>query len=116
MSDEDMTAQLTAALQKWADVVNKPEVGEQFADFNKTMQLVFPDVNVNLKLVIKDQSATVEEGFDEGADMSLEITSEMFLGIVNGTIDPMEAFMNGELKPKGDMGDLEKLQVLMEES
>jgi putative sterol carrier protein len=80
------------------------------------MQLIFPDVDVNLKLIIKDQSATVEEGLDENADMSLEITSEMFLGIINGTVDPMEAFMNGELKPKGDMGDLEKLQVLMEDS
>jgi len=105
---------LKKAIQKWADVVNKPGISEQFDGYNKTMQIVFPDVNVNLKLVIKDKKARVEEGLDKNAEMSLEITSTMFMGIIDGSIDPMEAFMTGELKPVGDMADLEKLQVLIE--
>jgi putative sterol carrier protein len=106
---------LKKALQKWANVVNKPEISEQFEGYNKTMQLVFPDVKINLKLVIKDKTARVEEGLDKNAEMSLEISSTMFMGIIDGSVDPMEAFMTGELKPIGDMADLEKLQVLMDE-
>jgi putative sterol carrier protein len=107
-------SELLKALQKWADVVNKPEISEQFDGYNKTMQLVFPDVKVNLKLVIKNKTARIEEGLDKNADMSLEISSTMFMGIIDGSVDPMEAFMTGELKPVGDMADLEKLQVLID--
>ncbi len=36
------------------------------------------------------------------------------MGISTGDIDPMESFMNGELKPKGNLTDLEKLEIFMD--
>nr|MDO8111618.1 SCP2 sterol-binding domain-containing protein [Candidatus Sigynarchaeota archaeon] len=105
---------LRQALQKWANVFDKPEVAEQFEGYNKTFQFIFPDVKVNLQLIIKDKKATIAEGLNENAEMSLEVESKIFLGIAKGEIDPMEEFMNGNLKPKGDMSDLEKLQVFIE--
>jgi len=41
--------------------------------------------------------------------MRLEVESKNFLRIAKGEIDPLEEFMNGNLKLKGDMSDLEKL-------
>jgi len=112
---EDIKIALIEALEKWCAVFDKPEVADQFEDYNKTFQFVFPDVDVQLQMVIKDKKATIVEGMNENAEMSLEVESKMFIGIANKEIDPMEAFMNGDLKPKGDMADLEKLQVFIED-
>ena len=102
-------------LEKWAGKLDDPDFAEEFDGFNKTMQFSFPDLDYKLKMVFKDKKATVEEGFDEDAAMSLDVNSDLFLGICTGEIDPMEAFMSGELKPKGTMGDLEKLEIFMDE-
>jgi len=46
--------------------------------------------------------------------MGLEVNSDVFIGIATGEEDPMEAFMEGELKTKGDMGSLQKLEIFMD--
>ena len=112
---EDVKSELIEALEKWCSVFDKPEVADQFEGYNKTFQFVFPDVDVQLQMIIQDKKATIVEGMNENAEMSLEVDSKMFIGITNKEVDPMEAFMNGDLKPKGDMADLEKLQVFIED-
>nr|MDO8114571.1 SCP2 sterol-binding domain-containing protein [Candidatus Sigynarchaeota archaeon] len=62
-----------------------------------------------MQLVIKEKRATIVEGLNENAEMRLEVESKNFLRIAKGEIDPLEEFMNGNLKLKGDMSDLEKL-------
>ena len=106
--------ELKAALNKWAAMLDDPEIAEEFEGYNKTMQFTFPDIDGKLKLVFENQKARVEDGFDENADMSLEVESDLFLGISTGDVDPMEAFMEGTLKPKGSMSDLEKLEIFMD--
>ena len=107
--------EIKKSLEKWAALLDRPEFAEKFEGYNKTMQFVFPDIDFNLQLIFQDKKARVEEGFDENADMSLEVDSDLFLGILNGVIDPMEAFMDGTLKPRGTMSDLEKLQIFIDE-
>jgi putative sterol carrier protein len=106
---------LIEALNKWAAKMDNPDVAAQFEDYNKTMQFCFPDIEVNLQLKFDNKIATVVEDFDDNADMNLTVDSELFMGIADGSVDPMEAFTEGKLKPKGDMTDLEKLQVFMED-
>ncbi|MFX1420389.1 MAG: SCP2 sterol-binding domain-containing protein [Promethearchaeota archaeon] len=107
--------ELKQALEKWAKKLDNPEIAEEFEDFNKTMQFIFPDIDYKAKLVFQDKKARVEDGFNDNAEMSLEIESDLFLGIATGEIDPMEAFMDGTLKPKGTMSDLERLEIFMDE-
>ncbi len=107
--------ELKQALEKWAKKLEDPEIAEEFEDFNKTMQFKFPDIDYKVKLIFHDKKARVEDGFDENAEMSLEVNSDLFLGISTGEIDPMEAFMEGTLKPKGTMRDLERLEIFMDE-
>ena len=106
--------ELKEMFNKWIKILDDPEVAAEFEGYNKTMQFVFPDINVNLQLVFNGPEAKLVEGFTENAEMSLEVDSEMFKGINTGEIDPMEAFMEGNLKPKGNMNDLEKLEVFMD--
>jgi putative sterol carrier protein len=106
--------ELKKGLSKWKAIAEDPEMAEHFVGYNKTMQLIFPDVNVGLQMVFKGSNVDIVEGIREDADMSLSLDSEMFMGIINGDIDPIDAFMEGKLKPTGSMEDLEKLQVLMD--
>ena len=104
---------MRTALKKWIDVFDDPEVAAEFEGFNKTMQFIFPDIDLKMQLVFEGAKVTIVEGFKEDADMSLTVPSDMFLGITSGEINPMDAFMEGKLKPVGDMSDLEKLEVFM---
>ncbi|MFX1567458.1 MAG: SCP2 sterol-binding domain-containing protein [Promethearchaeota archaeon] len=106
--------ELKEALEKWAKKLDDPEIAEEFEDFEKTMQFIFPDIDYKVMLIFQDKKAKVEDGFNENAEMSLEVESDLFLGISTGDVDPMEAFMDGTLKPKGTMSDLERLEIFMD--
>lgn len=106
---------LKKALEKWAKKLEDPEIAEEFEDFNKTMQFVFPDIDYKVQLIFQNKQARVEDGYNEDAEMSLEVGSDLFLGISTGKIDPMEAFMDGSLKPKGTMSNLERLDIFMDD-
>ena len=103
------------ALNEWAKKLDDPDFAEEFEEYDKTMQFIFPDIGLQLQLVFKNKTAKVLEGFNENAEMSLEVSSDLFLGISTGEIDPMEAFMDGQLKPKGNMSDLELLEVFIDD-
>jgi putative sterol carrier protein len=102
------------ALENWIKKLDNPEVADQFDGYNKTMQFNFPDINVSMRLVFNNKKVQLMDGVDPKADMSLTIDSALFMGIADGSQDPMELFMGGKLKPIGDMTDLEKLQIFME--
>lgn len=49
---------------------------------------------------------------DKDADCTISISEEDLKGIINGTLNPMMAFMSGKIKVKGDMSIAMKLQSL----
>lgn len=52
---------------------------------------------------------------DEGdaADIRLTMTTETFIGLMNGTINGTQAFIGGRVKVKASMADMGKMQVFM---
>ncbi|NHJ20423.1 MAG: hypothetical protein EAX91_05750 [Candidatus Lokiarchaeota archaeon] len=106
--------EVKASLDKWMKVLDDPEIADEFEGFNKTMQFEFSDLNYKIKMIFENKTVRLEEGFDDKAEMGLEVKSDLFVGIANGEIDPMEAFMEGELKTKGDMDSLQKLEIFMD--
>ncbi len=106
--------EIDKALNKWVNMLEDPEVAEEFEDYNKTLQFVFSDIDYKLKMIFKDQKARLEDGFDENAEMTLEIESDNFVGIANGSVDPMELFMEGSIIIKGDMNAIQRLEVFMD--
>ena len=102
------------ALNHWATKIEDPEVQERFEDFNNTIQFYLKDIDVHIKFIIENQKARVEEGKEDSPSMQVITTSDLIIGITEGKVDPMEAFMNGELEAKGNLPDLSKLEILMD--
>ncbi len=50
---------------------------------------------------------------DKEADCTVSVSQEDFIGMTNGSVNPMTAFMSGKIKVKGDMGLAMKLQTLL---
>lgn len=50
---------------------------------------------------------------DRDADCTIEISKEDFGALLKGDLNPMNAFMSGKIKVKGDMGVAMKLQSLL---
>lgn len=59
---------------------------------------------------IADGVCTVTEGDDPAATSRVRAADETWLGIVDGSVNPMTAFMTGKVKLSGNMGDVLKLQ------
>ncbi len=54
----------------------------------------------------------VTEGASDDAQCTIEVTSEDWLGIMDGSLNAMQAFMMGKLKVSGDMGLATRLQTI----
>ena len=49
---------------------------------------------------------------DKEADCTVSVSEEDLLGIMNGSLNPMMAFMSGKIKVHGDMSVAMKMQSL----
>ena len=97
--------ELLEALGGWAKKLDEPSYKERFADFDKTMQFDFTDLDLHILMVFKDQSCTVKEGAVANPDVSIETESDIILGISDGEVSPTKAFMGGKIKAKGNYKD-----------
>ena len=104
---------LLNALEKWAQKVDDPKYKEKFKDYNKTLMFVFKDQSFNLLMIFKDQTCKLEEGTVENPSIVITSASNVILGIANGEINPIKAFLTRKLKAKGSRKDLLKVQMLM---
>lgn len=64
-------------------------------------------------LTINDGAVAAGEGAVENAKMTLSAGADDFLAVINGTLNPMQAFMTGKIKIKGDTGLAMKLMPLL---
>jgi len=62
---------------------------------------------------IKGGTLTVRDGAAAGADMTMTVTSDDMLAIVNGELNAVSAFMQGKVKVDGNMALAMKLQSLL---
>ena len=63
-------------------------------------------------LDIGDGAYSVAEGGVESPTTTLLMSDEDFVGMVNGTVNAMAAFMQGKIKLQGDMGLAMKFQTI----
>jgi putative sterol carrier protein len=62
---------------------------------------------------IKGGELTMGEGAVAGPDMTVNAASEDLLGIINGELNAVSAFMQGKVKLDGDLTLAMKLQTLL---
>ncbi len=61
-------------------------------------------------VAVRDGACTVAEGDDPAATSRVTVADDTWLGIVDGSVNPMTAFMTGKIRIAGNMGDVLKLQ------
>lgn len=91
-----------------------PNLKPRFANFSKNMQFTFPDLKTTY--VIKVSSGIVQSLVEESIqnpDIHVTIDSNILIGIMNKKVNPMTAYQTGQLKAKGNLTDLLKLQKLL---
>jgi putative sterol carrier protein len=57
----------------------------------------------NWNITIKDGACQVQEGTHEAPTVTLSMSAETWLGIVNKELNGMQAFMSGQLQANGDI-------------
>ncbi len=64
-------------------------------------------------LRINDDAMETGEGIAENARMTLKASADDFAAMLDGSLNPMQAFMMGKIKIQGDTGLAMKLMPLM---
>lgn len=63
-------------------------------------------------LIVKDGTCDIQEGENPDANVTLAMDGETLEGIVSGATDGMQAFMQGKLRPQGNVMLAMKLSEL----
>lgn len=108
----------TEAIESFNKLLAKFQATEKdqkrFAKWNKTLAITFTNLDktylstITLGIPSAPELVTIEK-----ADVWIKIDSTTFIGIMDGDISGVKAYTSGNLKIKGKMTDLLKLQKLM---
>ncbi|MDZ7698680.1 MAG: SCP2 sterol-binding domain-containing protein [Deltaproteobacteria bacterium] len=63
-------------------------------------------------VAIKDGACEVNEGTHDSPSVTLTMSSETWLGMVNKEVNGMQAFMSGQLKATGDIMLAQRIEQL----
>jgi putative sterol carrier protein len=80
------------------------------AGWNANIQFNFDEGNENWYISIADGTCSVGEGAVESPSATIDTQSETWVGMITGSVNPMQAFMSGKIKITGNMADVMKLQ------
>lgn len=62
---------------------------------------------------VADGNVDVSEGAADGAAATIKMTDTDYCAMMNGSLNPMMAFMSGKIKVEGDLNTVMKLQSIM---
>lgn len=86
---------------------------DKAADFSAAIQF---DLSGNdggdWYVVIANGAAAVEQGKTEDPDAVIRMEASDFADMMDGKLDPMNAFMMGKVKVEGDLNSVMKFQTL----
>ncbi|MFW9806383.1 MAG: SCP2 sterol-binding domain-containing protein [Candidatus Thorarchaeota archaeon] len=106
--------ELVASLEKMVGKIELPKNKKRFENYNKILQIEFTNDSESIcHIVFYNGNATIIDGIEEAADMTITTTTDVLMDVINGTVSPTRAFMSGKIKAKGPLPDLMKLQALL---
>ena len=66
----------------------------------------------NWSIIVKDGACQVQEGTHDSPTVTLTMSGETWLGMVNKEVNGMQAFMSGQLKASGDIMLAQRIEQL----
>lgn len=78
---------------------------ENAAGINATVQfLITGSQGGDWAVIIRDQKLVVEPGISENPNLSISADTQDIFNLIGGKLNPMQAYMQGKVQVKGDMG------------
>lgn len=88
---------------------------QRIAGLNATFQFELTGENGGVwHVVVADADGRLLEGPAENPGVIIQMSSDDFVALADGRLNPTAAFMAGKLKVKGDMGLAMRLQSLLQ--
>ncbi|UCF82476.1 MAG: SCP2 sterol-binding domain-containing protein [Desulfobacteraceae bacterium] len=66
----------------------------------------------NWSVIVKDGACQIQEGTHDSPTVTLTMSGETWLGMVNKEVNGMQAFMSGQLKASGDIMLAQRIEQL----
>ena len=66
----------------------------------------------NWNVIVKDGVCQIQEGTHDSPTVTLTMSGETWLGMVNKEVNGMQAFMSGQLKASGDIMLAQRIEQL----
>jgi len=102
------------ALERVRARFEDPDLRASFRAFTKSLQFTFEDLGTSFILkVVNGEVRSLREGEVESPDIFVTLRSDALVEIMEGRLNPVQAYMRGQLRVKGAMLDLLKLQKLL---
>jgi putative sterol carrier protein len=110
VAKEEVLKALEGVRTKFED----PATKSKFKGFDRTLQFYFTDLDTSFHTRIhEDTIDPFIEGTVEKPHLLVTTDRGTLLGIMKGSLSPVDAYSVGKLKAKGSLTDLLKLQLLM---
>lgn len=111
MSDEDS---LPTAMKMIKARLDNPSFQQSLKGFTKTLQFSLTDLKEDYVFTLEDgKLLNVEKKSMPDASLIITTTNALIESIMNKKTNAVSAYMSGKIKSKGSMGDMMRLQNLM---
>ena len=101
-------------VQEIFDMLANRPVPEQAADINATLQFdLGGEGGGQWYLAVAEGKVSTAAGMAPNPQLTLSVSAADYLALFNGQLNPMNAFMTGKLKVKGDMALAMRLQKFL---
>lgn len=107
---EELLAALEKTRSRMLDAQGQPRI----KGWNRTIQYYFPDVDEYWQMrVVAGRPEPPAPGEADDPDIRLTMSTETFVGLMNGTVKGMAAFATGKVKVKASMADMGQMGVFV---
>ena len=93
-------------------LISIQEKAEKAKPLGNTLKFHFGDSNITIDG--HGETNVVHKDYGEETDCTVDVALDDLLAMLDGTLNPMTAFMSGKIKVKGDMSVAMKLPTIMQ--
>jgi len=106
-------AQRVKSVKEVFEAIEGRELPEQSGNLKATIQFdLSGEGGGEWYVTVANRQATVSQGVASNPNVTFNSSVNDYLAIINGDLNPVNAFMQGKVRVQGDMGLVMKMQSL----